>query len=195
MAITRLYPVETYGYGQIEPNHVTFTVDGRSESQLPFVDGNGGKAENGMLLAVDVTAVRYPSAAEVTAASSMAFGIHYSTEHNYDGGLSGRKNFYLGADKGNFYPRVGFLAAGEKFTVNGLCADITSSGTGTFASVTAAIAALKGCEITAVYGGISDIGLIKVSGVAPAYGPVLKAVKLHTMPDGNPGVKFQVIKG
>lgn len=196
MAITRLYSVDTYGYGQIEPNRVVFTVDGHSENQLPFYNSDSTvKCENGMLLAIDVTQVRFATAAEITAASNMSFGLHYSTEHIYEGGKPGRKNFYLGVDGGDFYPRVGYLSAGEKFTTNAICADITSSGTGAFATTTAALAAIAGCQTTALYGGLSDVGLIKVSGVAPTYGPVLKAVAATTNADGSPAVKFQVIKG
>ena len=46
---------------------------------------------------------------------------------------------------------------------------------------------------TAVFGGADASGRICLSKEKPAFGPVLKAVKFYTMPNGEPGVKFQVI--
>ena len=44
-----------------------------------------------------------------------------------------------------------------------------------------------------VYGGISEIGAIKLSATKPSAGPVLLVVAATTMPDGQFGIKFQAL--
>ena len=45
---------------------------------------------------------------------------------------------------------------------------------------------------TALYGGISTEGAIKLSATKPTAGPVLKVAKATTMPDGQYAVEFHV---
>ena len=68
------------GYGQIEPNNVTFTRDGRIEAQCALASDDF-VAENGMLLAVDVAnmVVKAPGASE-----TLPIAVHYSTEKIYN---------------------------------------------------------------------------------------------------------------
>ena len=89
---------------------------------------------------------------------------------------------------GTFLPRLGYLATGDKFTTNCVCYD-----TEEFNDEDALNTALDDLT-TAVYGGISEIGAIKLSATEPTDGPVLRVVKKTTMPDGTFGLKFQVYK-
>ena len=172
------------GYGQIEPNNVTFTRDGRIEAQCALsADFNDVAAENGMLLAVDVAnmEVKLPTEGE-----KLPVALHYSTEKNYNQFTPGLKNFKLDVKTG-YCPRMGFLTIGEVFTTNCLAYDTTE-----FSDDEALKTAVSGVKTTALYGGISTVGAIKVSATAPTTGPVLRVAKATTMPDGQYAVEFQV---
>lgn len=170
------------GYGQIEPNNVTFTRDGRVEAQCALADENF-TAENGMLLAVDVAnmVVKAPTAAE-----TLPIAIHYSTEKIYNQFTPGMKNFKL-TQKDGYYPRMGYLTIGDVFTTNCICYDTTD-----FTDEEALKTALSSVKTTALYGGISTLGAIKIQKAKPTVGPVLKVAKAATMPDGQYAVEFQV---
>lgn len=182
MALNRLV---IDGYGQIELNQVAFRRDGRIEAQCALgADFDEKAAENGMLLAVDNInrIVKFPVAGEV-----FPIALNYSTEHMYDERTTALRNFRL--NQGEFYPRLGYLAVGDKFTTNCLCADDAE-----FADIDAVKEAYEGEEL--LYGGISEIGAIKVSATKPTEGPVLLAVRgtgAGSMPDGQFGIKFQVM--
>jgi len=168
------------GYGQIEPNQVTFTRDGRIEGQLPFYNVDPDvKCENGMLLAVDYVEgqITFPVASD-----ARVIGINYTSEELYDARTPGLKNFYIGAEGYNVNPRIGFLTVGERFTTN-----TVELGTYTAATLKTAIA-----TGTAVYGGIGVDGYITISDTKPTFGPVLQAIKVTDLPDGQAAVKFVV---
>lgn len=173
------------GNGQIELNQVAFRRDGRIEAQCALGDDfKETAAENGMLLAVDNVnrVVKMPVEGEV-----YPIALNYTTEHMYDERTPALKNFKL--EQGSFYPRLGYLAVGDKFTTNCLCAEETE-----YADIDAVKAAYT--EGTTLYGGVSELGAIKVSATKPAYGPVLLAVYgtgAGSMPDGQFGMKFQVV--
>ena len=173
------------GYGQIELNQVAFRRDGRIEAQCALgADFDEVAAENGMLLAVDNInrIVKFPVAGEV-----FPIALNYSTEHMYDERTTALRNFRL--NQGEFYPRLGYLAVGDKFTTNCLCADDAE-----FADVDAVKEAYEGDAM--LYGGISEMGAIKVSATKPTEGPVLLAVRgtgAGSMPDGQFAIKFQVM--
>jgi hypothetical protein len=84
---------------------------------------------------------------------------------------------------------MGYPAVGDLWTSNTLCYD-----DGEFTDDDALKAALEKINETPVYGGISNIGAVKLSKTAPSVGPVIKVVKYYTMPNGTPGVKLQVFK-
>lgn len=173
------------GFGQLELNQFAAPRDGRIEAQLPLGDDfKEVAAENGMLLAVDNVnrVVKFPVAGEI-----FPIALNYTTEHMYDERAKGLKNFSL--NKGEFLPRLGYLAVGDKFTTNCLCADDAE-----FADVDAVKAAYEAKEV--LYGGISEMGAIKVSATKPAEGPVLMAIQgpgAGSMPDGQFAIKFQVM--
>lgn len=172
------------GYGQVELNNVAFRRDGRIEAQCvadgtDFADG----IENGMIVAVDAQAGKIKLATD----DSLPVGLVYSAEHLYDERNPGLKNFVLNATD-DFLPRVGFLAAGDKFTANCLCYE-----DGEFANDAALVSALGAISSTALYGGLDATGAIGITSAAPTAGPKLKVIKKTTMPDGTLGIKFQVV--
>lgn len=171
------------GYGQIEINNCAFRRDGRIEAQCaPNTTAFAtAKVENGMLLAVDNVKREVTFATD----SSLPIALVYSAEHIYDERTPGLKNFYLNG-KNDFYPRLGYLAIGDKFTTN--CISYASTE---WASDSALQSALDSAIASGVYGGVSADGSITISTTAPTFGPVLRAVKKTTMPDGTFGIKFQ----
>lgn len=177
------------GFGQLELNQVAFPRDGRIEAQCALGDDFAEvPAENGMLLAVDNInrIVKYPVAGE-----KFPIALNYSTEHMYDERHNALKDFSL--SKGTFYPRMGYLSVQDKFTTNCLCFD-----TDEFADEQALMDAYKPEALKAapLYGGISEIGAIKVSKTAPTEGPVLMAALgtgAGSMPDGQFAIKFHVV--
>ena len=175
------------GYGQLELNQVAFPRDGRVEAQcgLDETDFAELPCENGMLLMVDNIArkIKLPVAGEV-----FPIALNYTTEYMYDERYKSLKHFK--SDLKSFYPRLGYLDIGDKFTTNTLAYD-----DGEFADEQAVQDAYKGD--TKLYGGISETGAILVSATAPTEGPVLMAIKgcaAGSMPDGQFGIQFQVIK-
>ena len=173
------------GYGQVELNNVAFRRDGRIEAQCELSeDFINVAAENGMLLTIDRVSkkVSLPTAgmgpADVIALKYTAEKLYYPT-------VRGLKDFR--SHVGGMYPRMGFLSIGDKFTTNlALYKDTEFETEEIFVEALGAA--------TALYGGISAQGAILVSKVVPATaGPVLKVIERTTMPDGQLGIKFQVI--
>ena len=171
-------------YSQLELNNVAFRRDGRIEAQCALDEGfSEAPAENGMLLAVD----KANGLIKLPVDGSLPIALNYTAEHMYDERKMGLKNFCLRPEDG-FYPRMGYLSVGDLFTTNCLCYNNTD-----FTDENALTEALGKLGETVVYGGADASGRICLSNTKPTYGPVLKAVKFYTMPNGEPGVKFQVI--
>lgn len=179
MAIKRL---TIDGYGQVELNNVAFRRDGRIEAQckLDATDFATG-AENGMLVAVDKVNKKIIHADE-----DYPLGIIYSAEKLYNPLEGGLKNFKNELD--GFLPRVGYIAVGDLFTTN--CFEYDSAEFSTEVALKSALAAYA---TTAVYAGIGTTGAFDLSATAPTAGPVLKVVENTTMPDGQLGIKLQVM--
>lgn len=181
MAIKRM---EIDGFGQLELNQVAFRRNGRIEAQcaLDSTDFETTPAENGMLLGVDnITRTIKKDT------TGLPVAINYTTEHMYDDRKNALKDFSLSIKDG-FYPRLGFLAAGDKFTTNCIAFDDSEIATDN------ALKELIGTIATVpLFGTVSDTGAILVTGTAPDSGVILKAVEKTTMPDGQLGVKFQVL--
>lgn len=193
-------------YGQIELNQVAFRRDGRIEAQCAL-DGSqfsaSVPAENGMLLAVDN--VKRQIHLPTSTYSNLPIALHYSTEHMYDERKPGLKNFALYPENNSLgmesyvYPRLGYLAVGDKFTTNCVTYETTD-----FADEDALKAAIgesyafgPGQAGTApVYGGISDTGYIALTKDVEdiTAGPVLQARWVTTMPDGQIAIAFICIK-
>ena len=177
------------GFGQLEMNQVAYRRDGRIEAQcaLDATDFASIPAENGMLLAVDKIAgtIKLPKAG-----SKLPVALNYTTEHMYDERTMGLKNFKTDLD--SFYPRLGYLAVGDRFTTNCLAMD-----TDEFKDEAALAAAYEAATAEApLYGGVCEKGAIKVSATKPTEGPVLMAIKgpgAGSMPDGQFAIKFLVV--
>lgn len=175
------------GYGQVELNNVAFRRDGRIEAQCALdtnAFGSDKVCENGMILRVK-KAEHVITTCDSSAANQL-YALNYTTEHMYDERKPGLKNFYLksAAAGEDFYPRVGYLAAGDLFTTN--CIDL-----GSYASVGAVESALAGGD---VFAAADSAGPIKLVDTAPAVGPVMQVVKKTTMPDGQDAFQIQVLK-
>lgn len=177
------------GFGQLELNNVAFRRDGRIEAQCALDDTDFASvpAENGMLLAVD----NVNRVVKFATDASLPIALNYTTEHIYDERIPGLKNFKL--ERGTFYPRLGYLAVGDKFTTNCVSYDSTNDSTWTSDDEFKKALAKDKLATTPVYGGISTDGSIKVSATKPSAGPVLLVVAATTMPDGQFGIKFQAL--
>lgn len=170
------------GFGQIELNQVAFRRDGRIEAQAKIEDGIE-YVENGMLLAIDPVArtVGYPTANEGLIA------LNYSAEHMYDERRKRLKDFKL--DNGSFLPRLGYLAAGDKFTTNCIAYD-----DGEFADDDALKTAIAACAETALYGQPCENGAIQITATKPEGVVALQVARQDTMPDGSYAVRFISLK-
>lgn len=178
------------GFGQLELNNVAFRRDGRIEAQcaLDSTDFANVPAENGMLLAVDNInrVVRFPDGDE-----TCPIALNYSSEHMYDERTPGLKNFKINVTD-DFYPRLGYLSVGDKFTTN--CISYDSAVDTEWTSDELFKTAAGNIATTKMYGGVSDDGSILVSATAPDSGPELLVIAATTMPDGQFALKFQVTK-
>lgn len=200
------------GYGQLELNQVAWPRDGRIEAQCaldasvfstgPNDTENKVVCQNGMILVVDnvTRKIRLP---KDTDDETTVYAINYSSEHLYDERAQGLKNFKLYAqpDKavktgvGNvgaiwpgydFFPRLGYLSVGDKFTTN-------TVELGNYTDLENVKTTMKTEKVLA---GVSETGDIKLTTFDDPItkGPVLQVIKVTTMPDGQPALKFQVVK-
>lgn len=170
------------GYGQVELNNVAFRRDGRIEAQCALSTSDFGPsapAENGMIVRVkkDKHEICFADAS----AANQLYALHYSSEHMYDERHPGLKNFKL--VPGEFYPRVGYLAAGDLWTTN--CIDL-----GSYSSAADVVAAMTN---NVVYAAVGTQGVAVLSTAAPTVGPVIQVIKKTTMPDGQDAFQLQVL--
>lgn len=165
--------MEIDGFSQLELNQVAFRRDGRIEAQcaLDATDFATVPAENGMLLCVD-NATRTIKFFET--GSDLPIALNYTAEHMYDDRANALQDFKLSIKDG-FYPRLGYLAVGDKFTTNCISGDADDFVAGS-------------------YGTVSTDGSILVADTSvPVAGIDLKVIKVTTMPDGQFALKFQVL--
>lgn len=168
--------LEKIGYGQLELNQVAFPRDGRIEAQcaLDTADFTEEKpAENGMILVVDNVnrLIKLPEGEP-----GEIYALNYTAEHMYDErDLGSLRKFKL--VPGTFYPRLGYLSVGDKFTTNTI--------------------ELDGKELTAGFYAIPNTdGYWKLVGSEyPESAPLaVQVIKVTTMPDGQKAAKLQVVK-
>lgn len=176
------------GFGQVELNNVAFRRDGRIEAQCALDTAaftSNVPCENGMILRVK-KAEHKITFADASAANQL-YALNYTTEHMYDERKPGLKEFYLSAQKNaigqDFYPRVGYLAAGDLWTTN--CVDL-----GSYADASAVASALASGE---VYAAVGTQGAVVLGAAAPTVGPVIQVIKKTTMPDGTDAFQLQVL--
>ena len=176
------------GFGQVELNNVAFRRDGRIEAQCALDTAaftENVPCENGMILRVKKAEHKITFAD--ASAENQLYALNYSTEHMYDERRPGLKNFSLSAQKNakgqDFYPRVGYLAAGDLWTTN--CVDL-----GSYANASAVASALASGEVFAAVG---TEGAVVLGSSAPSVGPIIQVIKKTTMPDGTDAFQLQVL--
>ena len=171
------------GYGQLELNAVAFRRSGRIEAQcaLDATDFAEVPAENGMLLAVDNInrVVKFAKSGNI-----YPIALNYTTEHMYDERHNALKDFKL--EIGSFYPRMGYLGAGDKYTTNCLAYDTTE-----FDSEETLKTALDNIKTAPLYAKVCDMGAHQIT--KSADGAVALVIAKATMPDGQFAVKFQAL--
>ena len=173
------------GFGQVELNNVAFRRDGRIVAQCApdTTDFASVPVENGMILAVDEANRTVKFATD----NSLPLALVYSTEHMYDERTPGLKSFKLNGSN-DFLPRLGYPAVGDKWHTNTICYSDTE-----YSTEELLITALKAYKTAAVYGKADATGAVCLTSTAPTAGLKLKVVEYGTMPDGQKGVKLQVL--
>ena len=184
MAMNR-FPLEQYA--TLELNQVAFPKTGMVVSQTPLGAAftKDAPCENGMWVVADQAAGAINAPAAVT---DKPIGIVYTAEKEYDSAHYGLKTF--GRKIAGDYPRVGILGVGDTVTTN--CLQYNTSN---FADDAALDAALKAIATTPLYVGISAGSAVpEILKAAPANGIYGKIVKYYTVPNGEKGVKYQIIR-
>ena len=200
MAMTR-FPLEQYA--TLELNQVAFPKTGMVVSQTPLGSAftKDAPCENGMWVVADKAAGAINAPA---AATDKPIGIVYTAEKEYDDYHYGLKTF--GRKVAGDYPRVGILGVGDTVTTNCLQYDdsvfqaVTTPGSEkTSAEVLDAyLSALDNSNkayvvISAKNGakaGVPEIVKTLPVNYAGVYGRI---VKYYTVPNGEKGVKYQII--
>ena len=185
MAMKR-FPVEKFA--TLELNQVAFPKTGMVVSQTPLGDAftEDAPCENGMWVVADKAAGAINAPA---AATDKPIGIVYTAEKEYDVFHYGLKHF--GRKIAGDYPRVGILGLGDTVTTN--CLQYNDS---TYATVAALETALKAAEAgtTPMYvAPVAGSPVPQLTTSKPASGIYGKVVKYYTVPNGEPGVKYQIV--
>ena len=170
--------------GVLEKNAVTYPRTGNIMAMYPLAN-SVEKAENGMLLGVNYAegVIEYPSS------SADAIMILDSAEKEYDKNVVGLNQHYLTPTYG-YMPRLGKLEVNDRFTTSTVAYDSSI-----FADEDAIATAI---ESGLVYGKPCEVagykGCIELTKTAPTGKVGLKAIALTTIPNGDAGIKFAVIK-
>lgn len=183
MAMKR-FPCEKYA--SLELNQVSFSKTGMVVSQTPLdktAFPESAPCENGMWVVADKsTGTLKPC----TAVGDKPFGIVYTTEKEYDDYNIGLKNF---AHRVGAYPRVGIFSLGDTVTTNCLQYNDT-----TYATEAALFAALEAYATTPVYvAPVAGSAVPQLTASKPASGTYGKVTKFYTMPNGERGVKYEIV--
>ena len=194
MAMKR-FPLEQFA--TVELNQVAFPKTGMVVSQTPlgekFVEGEGkyGVCENGMWVSADKSKGYIDAPAAVTD----MIGVVYTTEKEYDMYHYGLKTF--GRKVAGDYPRVGILGLGDTITSNCFQYDDTefkaTTGDDAKTSDEVLFDALDAIDTTPLYV-VPVVGspIAKIT-KTPTAGVYAKVVKFYTVPNGEKGIKYQVV--
>lgn len=200
MALKR-FPLEEYA--TLELNQVAFPKTGMVVSQTPLGDAftKDAPCENGMWVVADKAAKAINAPA---AATDKPIGIVYTAEKEYDIFHYGLKKF--GRKVAGDYPRVGILGVGDTVTTNCLQYDdsvfqaVTTSGSEKTSDevLDAYLSALDDTNKAYVVistkngakAGVPEIVKTLPNGYTGIYGRI---VKYYTVPNGEKGVKYQII--
>ena len=173
-------------YATLELNQVAFPKTGMVVSQTPLDESFTLEApcENGMWVVADKAAgvIKAPAAA-----TDKPIGIVYTTEKEYDIFHYGLQTF--GRKIAGDYPRVGILGIGDTVTTNCLQYDESE-----FSDDDELFEALDAIATTALYVvPVAGSAVPKITATKPGSGIYAKVVKFYTVPNGEPGIKYQVI--
>ena len=198
------------GYGQIEPNQVSFTRDGRIEAQCeldPAVfashfpmtadEAEAGMiyGENGSFYVVDKANKIVTVPTKELSDKGFPMGICYSSEMIHNQFTPGRKNYCM--IHGEYLPRLGYTEVGERLTLNGVAWDDTAYAVGTSKELYDAVKADL-AEGTDVYAYVVEgskgklvIGAKVTDALCEVYAQV---VKCYTNADGSLAFMFQMVR-
>ena len=193
------FPLEQYA--SLELNQVAFPQTGMVVSQTPlgakFVEGgsgNYGVCENGMWVVADKSKGYLDAPA---AATDTPIGIVYTAEKEYDIMHYGLKTF--GRKVAGDYPRVGIFSLGDTVTTNCLQYDdaefaaVTTTGSEK-TSEEVLFDALKAYDTTPVYvAPVAGSPVPKLTKNKPNAGTYGKVTKYYTVPNGEKGVKYEIV--
>ena len=198
------------GYGQIEPNQVSFTRDGRIEAQCeldPAVfashfpmtadEAEAGMiyGENGSFYVVDKANKIVTVPTKELSDKGFPMGICYSSEMIHNQFTPGRRNYCM--IHGEYLPRLGYTEVGERLTLNGVAWDDTVYAVETSKELYDAVKAdlAEGTDVYAyvVQGskGKLVIGAKVTDALCEVYAQV---VKCYTNADGSLAFMFQMVR-
>lgn len=176
------FPVEKYA--SLEMNRAAYLKNGEVVSQLPLASAFTAAApcENGMWVDAD----KAHGEIKLPVATTVVYGIVYTTEKEYNDGIGGLKNFKQIAGQ---YPRVGIMHKGDTFTTN--CAQYDTSE---FDDMDALEEALAAIATTPLYvAPVANSGRPKITATKPSSGFYGTVIKEFTMPNGEPAIKYNIV--
>lgn len=189
MAMKR-FPLEQYA--TVELNQVAFPKTGMVVSQTPLAEEytKDAPCENGMWVLADKANGVIKSVVDVT---DTPIGVVYTTEKEYDMYHYGLKTF--GRKVAGDYPRVGILGLGDTITSNCFQYDDSEfEDEEDAAEASALFEALRAADTTPVYVvPVAGSSVPKLTATKPEAGTYAKVTKFYTVPNGEPGVKYQVV--
>lgn len=179
------FPLEKYA--TLELNQVAFPKTGMVISQLPlsaaFTAAN--PCENGMWVSANKGNGEIKP---LSSATETPVGIVYTAEKEYDHSDYGLKNF--GRKVKGDYPRVGILSVGDTVTTNCLQYSTTD-----FADAAALDTALKAIDTTPIYvKAVANDPVPTLTKTAPGTGAYAIVTKYYTVPNGEKGVKYEMLR-
>ena len=196
MAMNR-FPLEKFA--TVELNQVAFPKTGMVVSQTPlgaeFTES--APCENGMWVSADKANGVIKSVATV---ADSPVGIVYTSEKEYDPYHYGLKTF--GRKVAGDYPRVGILGLGDTITSNCLQYDdsefqAVTVGDNQKTSEQVLIEALEKdltvAANTLYVALVANSPVPKITKTKPGSGTYAKITKYYTVPNGEKGVKYQIV--
>lgn len=191
------FPLEKFA--TVELNQVAFPKTGMVVSQTPLGAEFTEEApcENGMWVLADKARGFIGSIAN---AADTPIGIVYTSEKEYDMYHYGLKTF--GRKVKGDYPRVGIFSLGDTITSNCLQYDDevefkATTGEDAQTSDEVLFEALKK-DLSVAANALYVVPVVgsavpKLTKTKPQSGTYAKIVKFYTVPNGEPGVKYQVV--
>lgn len=198
------------GYGQIEPNQVSFTRDGRIEAQceldpaifashFPMTadEAEAGMiyGENGSFYVVDKANKIVTVPTKELSDKGFPMGVCYSSEMIHNQFTPGRKNYCM--IHGEYLPRLGYTEVGERLTLNGVAWDDTAYPVETSKELYDAVKAdlAEGTDVYAYVVNGSKGKLVIGAKVTDALCEVYaQVVKCYTNADGSLAFMFQMVR-